>query len=139
MLHISISIKTFIWSSIIIYVNDQLFTLTTHWGESEFLSCKNMTKVLVHGTTSIDYGYSPLQNAMHWQSKTLFLWLWLQCFVGASNQIFHYTCCITPKRVTSLQAHLRVIAPGQHSSLRRNVASVASRWQHCVQFDGPEI
>ena len=51
---------------------------------------------------------------------------------------FIYTRCNTPKRVTSLRAHLRVsIAPGQHSSFRRNVAAVASRWQHCVRFDRP--
>ena len=36
-------------------------------------------------------------------------------------------------------AHLLVIAPKQHSSFRRNVAEVASRWQHCVRFDRPEI
>ena len=37
-------------------------------------------------------------------------------------------------------AHLRVIAPGQHRSIWRNVdAAVASRWQHCVQFDPPKI
>ena len=27
-------------------------------------------------------------------------------------------------------AHLRVIAPGQHSFFRKNVAAVASSWQH---------
>ena len=31
-----------------------------------------------------------------------------------SNQTFHYACSIMPKRVTSLQAHPRVIASGQH-------------------------
>ena len=55
------------------------------------------------------------------------------------NQIFHYTRWITPKRVTSWRAYLRVVAPGQHSSFRRKVAAVASRWQHCVRFDWPEI
>ena len=30
---------------------------------------------------------------------------------------------------------LRVIVPVQHSSFRRIVAAVASRWQHCVWFD----
>ena len=43
-----------------------------------------------------------------------------------SNQIVHYTRCITPKRITSLRAHLRVIAPGQNSSFRKNVAAVAT-------------
>ena len=28
-----------------------------------------------------------------------------------SNQIFHYTRCVTPKHVASLQAHLQVIVP----------------------------
>ena len=37
------------------------------------------------------------------------------------------------------EAHIRVVVPGQHKSLRRNVAAVASRWQHCVRFDRPEI
>ena len=36
-------------------------------------------------------------------------------------------------------AHLRIIAPGLHSSFRRNVAAVASRCQHCVPFDRPKI
>ena len=36
-------------------------------------------------------------------------------------------------------AHLRVIGPGQHSFFRRYVAKVESRWQHCVQFDRPEV
>ena len=35
--------------------------------------------------------------------------------------------------------HLRVIAPGQHSFFRRNVAAVASCWQHCVRFDRLKI
>ena len=33
-------------------------------------------------------------------------------------------------------AHLRVIAPEQHGSFWKNVAVVASRWQHCVRFAG---
>ena len=28
-------------------------------------------------------------------------------------------------------AHLRVVAPSQDTSFRRNVAAMASRWQHC--------
>ena len=31
-------------------------------------------------------------------------------------------------------AHLGVTAPGQHSFFWRNVAAMASRWQHCVWF-----
>ena len=36
-------------------------------------------------------------------------------------------------------AHFHVIASGQYSFFRRNVARVASRWQHCVRFDRPKI
>ena len=43
-----------------------------------------------------------------------------------SNQIFNGTRCIMLKRVTSLQGHLRIIGPGQHSFSRRNVAAEAS-------------
>ena len=32
-------------------------------------------------------------------------------------------------------AHLRVIAPLQHSFFRRNVAMVVTRWQDCVRLD----
>ena len=56
-----------------------------------------------------------------------------------SNQIFHYTRCNTPKRVTSRRAHLCVIAPGQHSSFGRNTATVASSWQHCFDLTGPRF
>ena len=45
---------------------------------------------------------------------------------------FYYSPCNTPKRVTSWRGPLRVIAPEQHSSFRRKVAAVASRWQPCV-------
>ena len=56
-------------------------------------------------------------------------------------KVFHYTHrCITPKRVASWQGpSLHHCAYGQHSSFQRNVAAVASRWQHYVQFDRPEI
>ena len=39
----------------------------------------------------------------------------------------HYTRGITPKRVTSGEAHLRNF----------EVAAVASRWQHCVKLTDP--
>ena len=48
-----------------------------------------------------------------------------------SNQIFHYTRCITAKGVASWEAHHRVIALGQHCSFQ-NVAAVAIRWQHYI-------
>ena len=59
--------------------------------------------------------------------------------LSKSNQIFHYTRSITPKRVTSWWSHLRVIAPGQHGFFRRIVVAVPCPWQHCVRFDRPEI
>ena len=34
-----------------------------------------------------------------------------------SNQIVHYTRCITPKRFTSLQAHIRVIVAAGNTAL----------------------
>ena len=37
------------------------------------------------------------------------------------------------------ETHICIIAPGQHSSFRRNVAAVASHWQHCVRFDRPVV
>ena len=57
-----------------------------------------------------------------------------------SNQIFHHSSCITSKRVTSW----RSLTPHHFASRQRilhwrNVAEVASRWKHCVQFDRPEI
>ena len=55
------------------------------------------------------------------------------------NQIFHYTCCITPNRVTSLRGPSpRHCDCGQHSSFR-NIAAAASRRQQCIRFDRPEI
>ena len=56
-----------------------------------------------------------------------------------SRSNFHYTRCIMPKRVTSCPGPSRVIAPGQHSFFRRNVAAMTSRWQHRVRFDRFEI
>ena len=51
------------------------------------------------------------------------------------NQIFHYNRCITPKCVTSRWGPFPHHAPGQHSSFRRIIAAVASRWQYCERFD----
>ena len=52
---------------------------------------------------------------------------------------FHDTRCTTPKRVTSFRSPSPRHCARQHSSFRRNVAAVASRWQHCIQFDRPKI
>ena len=57
----------------------------------------------------------------------------------ASRHLGQVTRCITPKRVTSRRAHLRVIAPAQNSSFRKNVAAVASRWQTVSDLTGPKF
>ena len=51
--------------------------------------------------------------------------------VNKSKTNLHHARDITPKRVTSGEAHLRCFAPGQH----KNVAAVTSHCQHCVRFD----
>ena len=43
-----------------------------------------------------------------------------------------YTRVITPKRVTSGGAHLRGLAPRQHS-----FEETSHRWRRCVRFDRP--
>ena len=48
-----------------------------------------------------------------------------------SKANLHYTRDITSKRVTSSGIHLRCLASEQH----RNIAAVASRCRHCVQFE----
>ena len=42
------------------------------------------------------------------------------------NQIFHYTRCITPKRVTSWRGFPRHCAREQNNFVRRNVAALSS-------------
>ena len=71
------------------------------------------------------------KQALHcWVSTSIIIYglkvsfLRRQWFNNLSNQIFRYTCCNTPKRVTSLRAYLHFIAPGEHSWYRRNVATV---------------
>ena len=61
--------------------------------------------------------------------------------ISFSNQIKSFIILAILRRSVKrvCGAHLRVIGPGQHSSFWRNVAAVASRWQHCVRFDRPEI
>ena len=59
---------------------------------------------------------------------------------GQLNQVFHYTRCNTQERETSLRGPSpRHYACGQHNSIRRNVAAVTSRRQHCVRIDPPKI
>ena len=66
--------------------------------------------------------------------------LWHLLYEIEFKSNLHHTRCITPKRVTSLREPIsRVIAPGQRSFFPRNVAAVASHWQHCIRFNRPEI
>ena len=53
------------------------------------------------------------------------------------NQIFIILAVLRWSVWRFCAAHLRVIAPGQHSLFWRNVAAVASRWQHCARLTGP--
>ena len=43
------------------------------------------------------------------------------------RNFFHYTRGFKPKRVRVCGAHFRAIAPGQRSSVRRNIAAVSSQ------------
>ena len=52
--------------------------------------------------------------------------------VNKPKSNLHYT---TPKRVTSVEAHLRCFAPGQHTSEE----TVASHWRHRADLTGPGI
>ena len=46
-----------------------------------------------------------------------------------TNQIFHYTRCNTPKRVTSWRGSFPRYCTRANSSFRRNAAPEVSRWQ----------
>ena len=63
----------------------------------------------------------------------------LKSFKSMTYQSFHYTCFITRSVERVCGAYLRVTAPGRLSSFQRNIAAVASRWEHCVRFDRPGI
>ena len=55
------------------------------------------------------------------------------------NQTFHYTRCITTKRVMSLLGPSPSNCTcGQHCSFR-NVAAVAGHWQHYVDLTGRDL
>ena len=83
----------------------------------------------------IGHEFYALLNARYLQDNFPSLWLQIK-----SNQIFHYTRCVTPKLETSLRnPPPRQCACWQHSSFRRNVAAVTSRWKYCVLIDPPEI
>ena len=58
----------------------------------------------------------------------------LHASINKIKSNFHYTRRITPKRVTSCGAHLRGLAPGQHSS-----EETSQRWRLGVDLTGPRI
>ena len=49
------------------------------------------------------------------------------------------TRCNTPRHVTSWWDPSSCSCARQHCFFRKNIAAVASCWQHCVPFDWPEI
>ena len=76
----------------------------------------------------------------------LALWKWLRDLRKKKNKMWILEAksrpckgSFTSKGVTTFGAHLCVIAPKQLSCFWRNVAAMASRWQHCVRFCRPEI
>ena len=71
-------------------------------------------------------------------SVLVLLEFWMKNFQINSYHLL-YTRCNTPKRVTSLRGPSPRHCARATSFFRRNVAAVASRWQHCVRFDRPEI
>ena len=67
------------------------------------------------------------------KEKNLYLQL-LQTSKNKSN--LHYTRRTTPKCATSLGGPSPRLSAWA-TQLRRNVATVASRWRHCVDLTGP--
>ena len=86
--------------------------------------------MLIKKNTTIIYKKHTIYNIVDKKKNTTILF---------KNQIFYFTPCITPKRITGLQGPFLRHCTGQHSSFQRNVAAVESRWQHCLRFDRPEI
>ena len=116
---------------------------TQHWKKLHSSFCVSVTRTgACIGTTAGGfpptatpkeaYSAPEVRGRQLWQTVTAVLMLDVEQF--ESNQTFHYTSWNTPKRVIICGTHLRVIAPGQHSSYQRNVTAVASRWQYTV-FD----
>ena len=62
-----------------------------------------------------------------------------RCCQLVQNQIFHHDRCIALKRVTSLQGPSSRHHAQATQLLLRNVAPVASLWQHCARFDRADI
>ena len=58
-----------------------------------------------------------------------------------NSNLLLYSLHIMPKHATTLRnpSPRHCAASLLHSSFPKNVAAVASRWQHCVQFDRREI
>ena len=74
--------------------------------------------------------------------KPLATWCPISWANKVSNyQIKSFIILAEPRRsvLRVCWGHFLVIAPGQHSFFWRIVLAVASHWQHCFRFDGPEI
>ena len=70
-----------------------------------------------------------------------FTWtrIWLQWQHWWSNQIFHYTCCNTPKRVTSWRGPFLRHCARATQLVSKKILAVASRKRRWVRFDRPKI
>ena len=65
-------------------------------------------------------------------------WYYGFCFCShVPKSHLHYTRGITPKRITSGGAHLRCLAPAQHSS--REISQRWRVWRHFADLTGPGI
>ena len=82
------------------------------------------------------------------QSRNFLLQFFKACFFRKRIRLYVYdyemkvinqNCCYAKACNEFVGAHFRVIVPRQHSYNRKNVTAMASRWQHCVRFDRPEI
>ena len=71
--------------------------------------------------------------------------IYLFCFdnsIFLISQIFQILAVLHAKAANEFAEPISasvLITRGQHSSFRRNVATVVSRWHHCIRFDRLEI
>ena len=66
-----------------------------------------------------------MKEGTQYQKNAVFDWLFGNS-KRYSNQIYHYTRCITPKCTMSLRGHLRVIPPASYTA---PVEEMSQRWR----------
>ena len=123
------------------------FTTTLHRTKSLLTSLKHPITVYKAGSIVVDFGSPKVlktkltKRENHRRFIKALSFIVLKLWQSAvSNQIFHYSFYITPKRITSWRGLFpRHCACEQHNSYQRNVRAVASRWQRRVGFDKLEI